>query len=384
MKIVDRLGKLGAVDDHHAVAREEVLKEVRVSAGDARRRFDEVEPDSNLSPDDRVHPGRRIIAEEFTDFLIDKGNVIQTDDGRLYLGKPLRIDGKSYRPGQDVALDVLQRGEAAAQRRLDAGLEDLWAPMGDDQYRALVEGMRTHGYLKALPIMIDEDGRILDGFHRQRAALEAGVEPETKVVPGSPLQKLMAVVMANANRRHDPKAVKTLVADLARDGVKWEQVTNSVGTMFDTKELKELRREYTQIRRKQGATVREIAEETGASPATAWRDAEPVSQSEESETNDHEKLSRKPSFDMEAALRYHFDEGMTPKDAAREAGWEGNDYSGPNSLRKAIDKEKVRRAEEAALLARGALEPKRSEPEPVALAEHAHRWVCADCGAPHP
>lgn len=286
MKIIDRLGKLGAVDESRAASWREVVNEVKVSHGEARRRYDELHPGSNISAQERGYLGQQIIAEEFTDLLIKDGHIKVTDDDRLCLGKPIRVGGKKYRPGQDVAMDVLQRDEAAAQRILDGGLEHLIAPMPDDRYRALVDGMRTHGYLAAYPILIDADtGEILDGHHRKRAALEVGVEPTTKIFKGSPLQKLMAVVMGNANRRHDPRAIRELSNELARQGIKWDQIVPALDTMEGSAELRDLRREYEQIRKDQGATQQEIADEVGVSQMQVSKDLKTKS---ENGFNDHE------------------------------------------------------------------------------------------------
>jgi hypothetical protein len=151
------------------------------------------------------------------------------------------------RLSKDEEDEILSSAEAAAQRILDAGVEHLWPPMEEDRYRALVDGMRVHGYLEDLPpIFVDEDGRTLDGFQRQRAASELGITPPIEVITGSALEKLSVVIMVNANRRYAGKrAVQNLYAELARRGVIWEQVSWSLDIMKGSQELADLRRDFT-------------------------------------------------------------------------------------------------------------------------------------------
>src|SRR5947208_1607289 len=65
-----------------------------------------------------------------------------------------------------------------ATRHLQAG-----APFCKHQFDALVADFRQNGY-KGQPILLYE-GKVLDGWHRYRACLEAGVEPRFETFHGT-------------------------------------------------------------------------------------------------------------------------------------------------------------------------------------------------------
>ena len=60
-------------------------------------------------------------------------------------------------------------------------LAAAFPPQAPEVYAALVKDVAENGL--AAPVVLHE-GRVLDGVHRLRACLEAGVEPETVVYGG--------------------------------------------------------------------------------------------------------------------------------------------------------------------------------------------------------
>src|SRR5262249_45139337 len=115
----------------------------------------------------------------------------------------------------------------------------LVPPLTDDEYRALREDIAEHGIL--YPVLVDDDGLVLDGVHRGRVAAELGIEPPVSHVGHlDDERKLHLAVGLNMRRRH-------LDAERRR--------------MF----VRNLRTEH-------GFSVRKIAAATGWSKSTIARD----------------------------------------------------------------------------------------------------------------
>ena len=72
-------------------------------------------------------------------------------------------------------------------------------PMQEDEYNDLVETMREVGFLKEYPVYLYE-GQILDGIHRYKASLEAGVEAVYEEYTGN--DPIRFVIAVNLHRRH--------------------------------------------------------------------------------------------------------------------------------------------------------------------------------------
>ena len=77
-------------------------------------------------------------------------------------------------------------------------LSVIWGDMPNDQYRELVDSIRESGDLMAEVRTLDD--MVLDGWHRYRAALDAGVQP--LIVPWSGDDPAGYVIRQNAHRRH--------------------------------------------------------------------------------------------------------------------------------------------------------------------------------------
>lgn len=74
-------------------------------------------------------------------------------------------------------------------------------PLAPDEYDALVADIRANGVL--VPVLVDQQGRIIDGHHRHRAAAEAGVEcPTVTRRVGSDEEARQLALSLNAARRH--------------------------------------------------------------------------------------------------------------------------------------------------------------------------------------
>lgn len=86
--------------------------------------------------------------------------------------------------------------EALARRQLNR-----FPPLADEEYQDLKDDIARHGV--RIPIVVDEDGVVLDGFHRQKAARELGVECPRIVREGLSDAEKRALSMAlNLHRRH--------------------------------------------------------------------------------------------------------------------------------------------------------------------------------------
>jgi hypothetical protein len=115
----------------------------------------------------------------------------------------------------------------------------LLPPLTGEEYAALKADIAEHGVL--YPVILDEDGRVLDGVHREKIAAELGAELPTITHAGlSDERKLHLAVGLNMRRRH-------LDADRRRALVR-------------------------RLHGEQGLSVRKIASVTGWSKSTIDRD----------------------------------------------------------------------------------------------------------------
>lgn len=87
---------------------------------------------------------------------------------------------------------------------------DLFPLLDDEELAELAADIKARGL--QLPIVLDAEGRILDGRNRARACAIAGVEPRTTVYDGD--NPDMYVLSANAYRRHMSKGARAMVIGL--------------------------------------------------------------------------------------------------------------------------------------------------------------------------
>ena len=79
-------------------------------------------------------------------------------------------------------------------------LSALWGDMPEDEYVELVESIRQDGVLDYVLKTLDE--KVLDGWHRYRAAHDAGVEHQLLITPYLGQDPVSFVIRKNAHRRH--------------------------------------------------------------------------------------------------------------------------------------------------------------------------------------
>ena len=83
-------------------------------------------------------------------------------------------------------------------------------PLQAEEYDALKADIRAHGV--QVPVAVDEDGNILDGWHRAKIARELGITAPTQVIAGlSDLEKRCYPYKAQNARRNLLPAQKTLL-----------------------------------------------------------------------------------------------------------------------------------------------------------------------------
>jgi ParB-like nuclease family protein len=92
-------------------------------------------------------------------------------------------------------------------------IADLFPMLAEDELRELAADIKQRGQLQ--PIMLDEEGRILDGRNRNAACNLAGVEPWFETYSGDDPDGYALSV--NVNRREMTKGQKAMVIVLADD-----------------------------------------------------------------------------------------------------------------------------------------------------------------------
>lgn len=120
----------------------------------------------------------------------------------------------------------------------------LLPPMSQSEYLALLEDIRVHGVI--VPVIVDEEGNLIDGHHRARACEELGIDCPTVVRKFDSEEEKQVMAMAlNMNRRH----------------LSPEQLT----------EMRQKFQELVQTLRNQGKTQHYVAELTGIPRGTIAR-----------------------------------------------------------------------------------------------------------------
>lgn len=105
---------------------------------------------------------------------------------------------------------------------------NVFPMLGDEHLRDLADDIERNG--QRFPVIVDEDGLVLDGRNRATACRMLGIQPRVEVFSGSDAEKLEYVVSLNLSRRHLDTSQRALVAsNLAtlRRGVGREQEGNA-------------------------------------------------------------------------------------------------------------------------------------------------------------
>jgi ParB/RepB/Spo0J family partition protein len=122
---------------------------------------------------------------------------------------------------------------------------DVMPDMSEEEYEALKQSIREHGFDATTPIVIDEDGQIVDGHHRYCACEELGVDPVTTTVESPDVEQ---AYRSNLSRRN------------LNDGTKRDVVEQYLKDHYDG-----------------DRTQQQVAEDLGVSPATVSRAMESLS-----------------------------------------------------------------------------------------------------------
>ena len=92
--------------------------------------------------------------------------------------------------------------------------------LGDDDLQQLADDIERNG--QRFPVIVDENGLVLDGRNRATACRMLGIEPRVEVFSGSDAEKLEYVVSLNLSRRHMDNSQRAMAANklaTLRDGV---------------------------------------------------------------------------------------------------------------------------------------------------------------------
>ena len=74
-------------------------------------------------------------------------------------------------------------------------------PLSPEEYSELETSIKEHGI--QVPILIDEDGVVIDGHHRQKIAQELGIRcPKRQVIDKTESEKRTLALSLNVHRRH--------------------------------------------------------------------------------------------------------------------------------------------------------------------------------------
>lgn len=135
---------------------------------------------------------------------------------------------------------------------------NLLPPPSTDEYEALKDSIRRHGFWPSNPVVVDENGDILDGHTRARACHELGVEYKSVVRKGlTDWEKIEYAVECNLARRHlTPAQRRPLVKRL---GELYEQ---------SLKEAAESARKAGNAKGGKAKASKSSLTETGLAPAT--------------------------------------------------------------------------------------------------------------------
>jgi ParB-like chromosome segregation protein Spo0J len=103
-----------------------------------------------------------------------------------------------------------------------------------DQRHALLQSIRANGVLE--PVVVDEDGNILDGHHRAEIAEELCVEYPSRVLSGlDEAGKLRYAITTNAVRRQlAPAQVSSMIAHLRIKGMSIRGIADMTGVPKST------------------------------------------------------------------------------------------------------------------------------------------------------
>jgi len=104
---------------------------------------------------------------------------------------------------------------------------DIMPDMSDEEYHTLKASIRQNGFDETIPIIVDEDGQVVDGHHRFRACRELDVEPVIHTVENPTVEQAYRVNLA---RRDLSVGIKNqLVARYLENEYEGERTQGEIG-----------------------------------------------------------------------------------------------------------------------------------------------------------
>ena len=142
--------------------------------------------------------------------------------------------------------------------------------LGDDDLQQLADDIERNG--QRFPVIVDEDGLVLDGRNRAAACRMLGIKPRVEVFRGSDAEKLEYVVSLNLSRRHMDTSQRAMAANklaTLRDGVKAGKQGAPAGAPGITQDeaarrMDVSRRAVQRARKVEGGGAPELAEAVSA------------------------------------------------------------------------------------------------------------------------
>lgn len=110
---------------------------------------------------------------------------------------------------------------------------DLLPPLATDEYAALVHDIAENG--QQVPIVVTDDGTVIDGHHRLKACQELGLVPVVRTVEvAHPEAEAIKANMLRRNLSPDQQSVvrhqqQTLAAKMAQDGMTQVEIGKALG-----------------------------------------------------------------------------------------------------------------------------------------------------------
>lgn len=119
----------------------------------------------------------------------------------------------------------------------------LMPPLSPDEYNALHESIRLHGI--KTPVLVDEDGVMIDGHHRQKIAQELGIDCPEQVEHGlTDEEKRTLALTLNLDRRHlNREQKRALIAESVKADPKLSNREHARRTGVDDKTVGAVRTE---------------------------------------------------------------------------------------------------------------------------------------------
>jgi hypothetical protein len=195
--------------------------------------------------DELVRLGQRPYFERCLQRLFDEQALTETD-GVVKLAKDrVRVRGQAgqnaYLPGMAKLQQRRRNLSDQASALLEVkdgkgGLRDLFPRMSPSQFAELVLSMRVEGFDESKPIVRDINTKqIIDGFHREEAAQQAGVQAVYMDRPFSnDLQRIRFAIRSNLIRRHLLKVERDeLASRLAERHLSTREIAQMLGPLPD-------------------------------------------------------------------------------------------------------------------------------------------------------